>query len=59
MVVAALDEPLALIGLVGLLVAAPAVSTVRRATTSAELIAALGMTARAQLVWVRCSRWAW
>lgn len=50
MVVAALDEPLALIGLVGLLVAAPAVSTVRRATTSAELIAALGMTARVQLV---------
>jgi 1,4-dihydroxy-2-naphthoate octaprenyltransferase len=49
-VAAALDEPLALVGLVGLLVAAPAISTVRRATTTAELVAALGMTARVQLV---------
>jgi 1,4-dihydroxy-2-naphthoate octaprenyltransferase len=50
MVAAAFDEPLALVGLVGLLVAAPAVSTVRRATSAAELIAALGMTTRVQLV---------
>lgn len=49
-VAAAFDEPLTLIGLVGLLVAAPAVSTVRRATESTELSAALGMTARVQLV---------
>jgi len=49
-VAAAFDEPLTLIGLVGLLVAAPAVSTVRRTTESTELIAALGMTARVQLV---------
>jgi len=50
MVAAAFDEPLALVGLVGLLVAAPAVSTVRQATSSVALIAALGMTARVQLV---------
>ena len=50
MVVAALDEPLAALGLVGLLAALPAISTVRAARSTPELVRALGMTARAQLV---------
>jgi len=49
-VIAALDVPLALIGLVGLLAALPAIATVRSATSAGELIRALGMTARVQLV---------
>ncbi len=49
-VVAAFDEPLASIGLVGLLAALPAISTVHNARTAPELIRALGMTARAQLI---------
>jgi 1,4-dihydroxy-2-naphthoate polyprenyltransferase len=50
MVVAAFDEPLAALGLVGLLAALPAISTVRAARSTADLVRALGMTARAQLV---------
>ena len=50
MIVASFQERLALIGLVGLLAALPAISTVRQANTAEQLIAALGMTARAQLV---------
>jgi len=49
-IVAAFDAPMALIGLVGLLAALPAIATVRSATASGELIRALGMTARVQLV---------
>ena len=49
-VVAAFDEPLALLGIVGLLAALPAISTVRNARTAPELVRALGMTARAQLI---------
>jgi 1,4-dihydroxy-2-naphthoate octaprenyltransferase len=50
MIAAAFIERLALIGLVGLLAALPAVSTVRTARSAPQLIEALGMTARAQLV---------
>ena len=48
--VAALDEPLAVLGLVGLLAALPAISTVRLSSDPAALIGALGMTARVQLM---------
>jgi 1,4-dihydroxy-2-naphthoate octaprenyltransferase len=44
----------ALLGLAGLLAALPAISTVREATTAPRLIAALGMTARTQLVVGAC-----
>lgn len=50
MIVTAIGRPAALIGLVGLLSALPAITTVRAAKTPAELVAALGMTGRAQLV---------
>ncbi|MFM7526811.1 MAG: alpha/beta fold hydrolase, partial [Actinomycetota bacterium] len=42
--------PLAVIGLVGLLAALPAISTVRSAVSASELVRALGMTARVQVV---------
>jgi 1,4-dihydroxy-2-naphthoate octaprenyltransferase len=48
--VAALDVWLALVGLVGLLSALPAIATVRNATSTIEYIRALGMTARVQMV---------
>lgn len=48
--VAALDVWLVLIGAVGLLAALPAIATVRNATSAGELIRALGMTARVQMV---------
>jgi len=47
---AALEVPLAVIGLVGLLAALPAISTVRSAASASELVRALGMTARVQVV---------
>ena len=50
MLVAAFEVRLALIGVVGLLAALPAIATVRNATSPGELIRALGMTARAQMV---------
>lgn len=50
MLVAAFEVWLALIGAVGLLAALPAIATVRNATSPGELIRALGMTARAQMV---------
>ena len=50
MLVAAFEVWLALIGVVGLLAALPAIATVRNATSPGELIRALGMTARAQMV---------
>lgn len=50
MLVAAFEVWLALIGVVGLLAALPAIATVRNATSPDELIRALGMTARAQMV---------
>ncbi|NCV47214.1 MAG: 1,4-dihydroxy-2-naphthoate polyprenyltransferase [Actinobacteria bacterium] len=54
-VVAAATQSLgALLGLAGLLAALPAISTVREATTAPQLIAALGMTARTQLVVGMC-----
>ena len=50
-VIAASTQSLgALLGVAGLLAALPAISTVREATTAPRLIAALGMTARTQLV---------
>ncbi|MGA0794267.1 MAG: 1,4-dihydroxy-2-naphthoate polyprenyltransferase, partial [Ilumatobacteraceae bacterium] len=48
--VAVLDVRSAAVGLVGVLSALPAIATVRSARTAGELIAALAMTARAQLV---------
>ncbi len=48
--VAVLDVRSAAVGLVGVLSALPAIATVRTARTAGELIAALAMTARAQLV---------
>ena len=54
-VIAAATQSLgALLGLAGLLAALPAISTVREATTAPRLIAALGMTARTQLVVGMC-----
>ena len=54
-VIAASTQSLgALLGLAGLLAALPAISTVREATTAPRLIAALGMTARTQLVVGMC-----
>ena len=54
-VVAAATQSLgALLGLAGLLAALPAISTVREATTAPQLVAALGMTARTQLVVGMC-----
>ena len=50
MLVATFEVWLALIGVVGLLAALPAIATVRNATSPGELIRALGMTARAQMV---------
>lgn len=50
MVAASFLERLSLIGVVGLLAALPAISTVRAARSAPQLITALGMTARAQLV---------
>lgn len=50
MLVAMLDVRSAAIGVVGVLAALPAISTVRSARSAPELITALGMTARAQLV---------
>jgi len=50
MLLAMVDVPTAAIGVVGMLAAFPAIATVRSARTAPELIAALGMTARAQLV---------
>lgn len=50
MVIASFEESLALVGLVGALAALPAIATVRSARSTAELVSALGMTARAQLV---------
>lgn len=50
MLLAARDMPLALLGLVGLLAALPAVSTVRAASSPRDLVSALGMTSRVQLV---------
>lgn len=47
---AAREVPLALLGLVGLLAALPAVSTVRAASSPRDLVSALGMTSRVQLV---------
>ena len=47
---AATYDALALMGVLGLLAALPAVSTVRSAPSADRLIAALGMTARVQLV---------
>lgn len=47
---AAREVPLALLGLVGLLAALPAVSTVRAASSPGDLVSALGMTSRVQLV---------
>ena len=49
-VAASLKDAGAALGLVGLLSALPAISTVRHATTASELIRALGMTARVQIV---------
>lgn len=49
-VVAASQELLALVGLLGLLAAFPAIATVRSARTADDLIAALAMTARTQLI---------
>lgn len=49
-VAASLQDAGAALGLVGLLSALPAISTVRHATTTSELIRALGMTARVQIV---------
>ena len=49
-VAASLQDAGAALGLVGLLSALPAISTVRHATTASELIRALGMTARVQIV---------
>ena len=49
-VAASLQDAGAALGLVGLLSALPAISTVRHATTAGELIRALGMTARVQIV---------
>lgn len=50
MLLAAREVPLALLGLVGLLASLPAVSTVRTASSPRDLVSALGMTSRAQLV---------
>ncbi|NBV82141.1 MAG: hypothetical protein EBR63_02515 [Actinobacteria bacterium] len=50
MLLAAREVPLALLGLVGLLAALPAVSTVRAASSPGDLVSALGMTSRVQLV---------
>ncbi len=50
MIVAAFEVRTAAIGVAGMLAALPATTTVRSARTAPELIAALGMTARAQLV---------
>lgn len=50
MLLAMLDVRTAAIGVVGVLAALPAIATVKSARTTPELIAALGMTARAQLV---------
>ena len=50
MLLAAREVPLALLGLVGLLAALPAVSTVRAASSPRDLVSALGMTSRVQLV---------
>ena len=50
MVAASFLERLSLIGVVGLLAALPAISTVRAARSAPQLITALGMTAKAQLV---------
>lgn len=47
---AAREVPIALLGLVGLLAALPAVSTVRAASSPRDLVSALGMTSRVQLV---------
>ena len=49
-VAAASREILALIGLVGLLAALPAIATVRTAQRTDQLVAALAMTARVQLI---------
>ena len=50
MLLAMLDVRTAAIGVVGVLAALPAIATVRSARSAPELIAALGITARAQLV---------
>ena len=50
MLFAAREVPLALLGIVGLLASLPAVSTVRTASSPRDLVSALGMTSRAQLV---------
>ena len=50
MLLAAREVPLALLGLVGLLASLPSVSTVRTASSPRDLVSALGMTSRAQLV---------
>lgn len=50
MLLAAREVPLALLGLVGLLAALPAMSTVRAASSPRDLVSALGMTSRVQLV---------
>ena len=50
MLLAAREVPLALLGIVGLLAALPAVSTVRAASSPRDLVSALGMTSRVQLV---------
>jgi len=50
MLLAAREVPLALLGLVGLLASLPAVSTVRTASSPRDLVSALGITSRAQLV---------
>jgi 1,4-dihydroxy-2-naphthoate octaprenyltransferase len=49
-VLAAIQRPFVLVGLVGLLAALPAISTVRSATETPMLVTALGMTARVQVV---------
>ena len=50
MLLAIIDVRTAAIGVVGVLAAFPAIATVRAARTAPELVEALGMTARAQLV---------
>ena len=49
-IAAASQVILVLVALVGLLAALPAINTVRHATSAKELITALGMTARVQLI---------
>jgi 1,4-dihydroxy-2-naphthoate octaprenyltransferase len=49
-VAATFQDAGAALGLVGLLSALPAIATVRHATTTSDLVRALGMTARVQVV---------